>query len=135
MRINSINNTQRNTSFNAKLTIVGDKALFTKEQVSSLTKKAEKLGGKNDMVLIGVTRCANRKPTPFIKAMDYESSNKENGSHTLLAGVCHSFFEVNNPPSFIKNIGDVYGTKEERAKKSFDIIEGLLDNIEKELKR
>ena len=133
MRINAINNNQIKPKFSARLSIVGDSALFTKEQVTSLTKKAEKLGDKSDMVLIGVTRCANRKPMPFVQAMDYESSNKENGSHTLLTGICHSFFEVKNPPPFIKSIGDIYGSRQERARKSFDIIDGFLDNIEKEL--
>ena len=132
MRINSINNTQRNTSFNAKLTIVGDKALFTKEQVSALTKKAEKLGNNSDMVIVGVTRCANRTPQ-FYVPVEYTQKNKELGSHTLLAGVCHTFFGINNPPSFIQKIGDIYGSRDERAQKSFDIINGYLDNIEIEL--
>lgn len=134
MRVNIVNKNQINTSFNAKLTIVGDKALFTKEQISSLINKAEKLGEKDDIVLVGITRCADRAPAPYVKIREYDEKNKEKGSHTLIAGICHSFFEVNNPPSCIKNIGDVYGSREERAKKSFDIIEGILDNIEKGLK-
>ena len=88
------------------------------------------------MVLFGITRCASRTPNQYVVPAEYEEvKDKEIGSHTLLAGICHTFFEINNPPAFIQKIGDIYGTKAERAQKSFDIIDGFLDNIEAELSK
>ena len=96
----------------------------------------KKLGGNGDLVIFGITRCASRTPNQYVVPAEYEEvKDKERGSHTLLAGICHTFFEINNPPAFIQKIGDIYGTKAERAQKSFDIIDGFLDNIEAELSK
>ena len=135
MRINSIGNSNHNIGYRARLDIVGDKTLLSNEQYGRLAKKALKLGNSTDLVLVGITRCANRDPHVCIKDSLYDSNNKETGSHTLLAGVCHTFFGVDNPPSFIQKVGDIYGSRSERAQKSFDIIDRYLDNLGENLKK
>ena len=129
MQINPINNNQIKPNFKAGLKIVGDQTLFSKEQLEYLTKKTSALGNSNDMVLVGVTRCAKRKLNEGEEVSEYDSKYENEGSHTLLGGSCHTFFNLDNPPSFEKGKTSIYGTREERANQCFNFINSFLDRI------
>ena len=131
MRINSINNNTINPTYKAKLDIIGDKKLLNVEQLKTLTEKAAKIGNSDEMITLGITRRPIIKPVlKFISIKKgFKRIPEQVGSFTLITGFCHTFFDVIEPPSFPNKIIEVKGHREERAQKSFDIMDKFLDNI------
>ena len=50
--------------------------------------------------------------------------------YTNISGACHTFFDIETPDSFITNLGNDFGGKKERAKKSYEIIDKYLNDIQ-----
>lgn len=130
MQVNKIHNTQTNTNFKAKINIIGDSKLFSQDQLGVLTKKAESLGTDSDMIIIGLTRTAKIEPTNIYKNSEkYKKLHIFDHPYTMISGMCHTFFDVKEPASFIERITIIPGSRSERAKRSFDIICNYLDGI------
>ena len=136
MRINTINNTRQNVTHKAFFNIVGDKTLMSKEQVNILRTKATQLGSSEDFIAIGITRI---KPEETLQnrliVHHFGNIEKVAGSYTKITAAIHTFFDIDKPDSYIKGVADVYGSRIERASKSFDIISSYLDDIDIGLRR
>ena len=127
MRINKIEN---NTSFNAKLNIISNPELLLKKDVATLTSKARKLGSGKDFIAIGITELIREKKDGKIAKLNKLLHRKTMECYTNISGACHSFFDIETPCSFMTNLGDAFGGKKERAKKSYEIINKYLDDIQ-----
>ena len=127
MRINKIEN---NTSFNAKLNIISDSELLLKKDIATLTSKARNLGSKKDFITVGITEVIREKKEGKIAKLNKLLHRKTKECYTNVCGACHSFFDIEAPCSFMTNLGDAFGDKKERAKKSYEIINKYLDDIQ-----
>ena len=127
MRINKIDN---NINFNAKLKIISGADLLAKNDIVNLTSKASKLGSNEDFILIGVVQMPKEKKENKISILNRFLNKNTKEFYTNISGACHSFFDIEKPDSFIKNLGSAFGKKDERAKKSYEIINKYLDDIQ-----
>ena len=127
MRINKIEN---NTCFNAKLNIISDSELLLKKDIATLTSKARKLGSGKDFIAIGITELTREKKEGKIAKLNKLLHRKTKECYINVCCACHSFFEIETPCSFLTNLGDAFGGKKERAKKSYEIIDRYLDDIQ-----
>ena len=127
MQINKIEN---NTNFNAKLNIISDANLLLKKDVVSLTSKARKLGSNSDFIAIGINQLSREKNSGKMAIVNKFLQRKTVEYYTNISAACHSFFDIESPSSFLVNLGDAFGGKKERAKKSYKIIDKYLDDIQ-----
>lgn len=127
MRINRIEN---NTNFNAKLNIISNSELLLKKDIATLTSKAHNLGSKKDFITVGITEVTREKKEGKIAKINRLLHRKTIECYTNISGACHSFFDIEAPCSFMTNLGEAFGGKKERAKKSYEIINKYLDDIQ-----
>ena len=127
MRINKV---ESNTSFNAKLNIISESELLLKKDIATLTSKARQLGSRKDFITVGITEVIKEKKEGKIAKINQFFHRKTKECYTNVCGACHSFFDIETPCSFMTNLGDAFGGKKERAKKSYAIIDKYLDDIQ-----
>ena len=130
MHITPINNTQSNINHKASFEIVGDRALMSSEQLNILKDKAKRLGSTSDCIMVGITRITPERPVdvkPIVYAL--EKIKEVTDTYTKITAACHTFFDIPRPDSFIRGVANVFGSRTERANKSFEIINSYLDDI------
>ena len=132
MQINKIEN---NTCFNAKLNIIADSGLLLKKDVANLTTKAQNIGSRKDFITVGIIEVTREKKEGKIAKLNNLLHRKTKECYTNVCGACHSFFEIETPCSFLTNLGDAFGGKKQRAKKSYEIIDKYLDDIQSGLEQ
>lgn len=132
MHVNLIN-TQTNIAHKANFDIVGDKTLMTAEQMQKLKNKASHIGNSTDYIAVGITQVkpkilANINPAVYLN----ENIKQINDTYTKISAACHTFFWIPKP-SFIKDVADIFGSRTERAEKSFKTIDTYLNEVEQEV--
>ena len=132
MQVNKVDN---NINFNAKLNIIADNGLLQKKDIATLTSKARKLGTKKDFIAVGIAELTKEKSEGIVAVINKILHRKAIEHYTNISGACHSFFDIDVPCSFITNLGNAYGGKKERAKKSYEIIDNYLNDIQLGLER
>ena len=125
MQVSAINN-QTNPKFNAKIKFVqnGANNLITQPSMDILTKKAQLIGKKSDVITIYLSqkiseRYASLQEDTF---KQYTNISGEFGSESSF---CYPY---------VAEIGNVYGDVNNRQNKSFVLVEHFIDNINKALK-
>lgn len=125
MQVSAINN-QTNPKFNANIKFVqtGSKNLLSQQSMDILTKKAQSVGRKSDIITIYLSQ---KKTDRFLTAQEeaFKYYTKISGEFGNDSPMCYPYFA---------EIGDVHGDISDRQDKAFVLAEHFIDRIIKALK-